>query len=47
VTSQHDDLPDVPDPVWARVDTSVAHPARRYDYLLGGKYNFASDRESA
>ncbi len=47
MTSQHDDLPDVPDPVWARVDTSVAHPARRYDYLLGGKDNFAADRESA
>jgi S-adenosyl methyltransferase len=27
-------------------DTSVAHPARRYDYLLGGKDNFAADRES-
>ncbi|WP_345631735.1 SAM-dependent methyltransferase [Rugosimonospora acidiphila] len=30
-----------------RVDTTVAHPARRYDYLLGGKDNFAADRESA
>jgi len=30
-----------------RLDTSVAHPARRYDYLLGGKDNFAADRESA
>ncbi|WP_345631739.1 SAM-dependent methyltransferase [Rugosimonospora acidiphila] len=30
-----------------RIDTSVAHPARRYDYLLGGKDNFAADRESA
>ncbi|WP_327009683.1 SAM-dependent methyltransferase [Dactylosporangium sp. NBC_01737] len=29
------------------IDTSVAHPARRYDYLLGGKDNFASDRDSA
>ncbi|GAA2333598.1 SAM-dependent methyltransferase [Dactylosporangium salmoneum] len=29
-----------------RVDTSVAHPARRYDYWLGGKDNFAADRES-
>jgi hypothetical protein len=29
------------------VDTSVAHPARRYDYWLGGKDNFAADRESA
>jgi SAM-dependent methyltransferase len=30
----------------ARIDTTVAHPARRYDYLLGGKDNFAADRES-
>jgi O-methyltransferase involved in polyketide biosynthesis len=29
------------------LDTSVAHPARRYDYWLGGKDNFAADRESA
>ncbi|GAB3852439.1 SAM-dependent methyltransferase [Dactylosporangium cerinum] len=28
-------------------DTSVAHPARRYNYLLGGKDNFAADRASA
>ncbi|GAA3251223.1 SAM-dependent methyltransferase [Dactylosporangium siamense] len=28
-------------------DTSVAHPARRYNYLLGGKDNFAADRDSA
>jgi hypothetical protein len=31
----------------SRLDTSVAHPARRYDYWLGGKDNFAADRESA
>jgi SAM-dependent methyltransferase len=31
---------------WARIDTTVAHPARRYDYWLGGKDNFAADRES-
>jgi hypothetical protein len=30
-----------------RIDTSVVHPARRYDYLLGGKDNFEADRESA
>ncbi|GIE88972.1 SAM-dependent methyltransferase [Actinoplanes regularis] len=30
-----------------RIDTSVAHPARRYDYLLGGKDNFEADRRSA
>ncbi|MBM0231314.1 SAM-dependent methyltransferase [Micromonospora sp. STR1_7] len=29
-----------------RIDTSVAHPARRYNYLLGGKDNFAADRQS-
>jgi hypothetical protein len=28
------------------IDTSVAHPARRYDYWLGGKDNFAVDRAS-
>src|SRR2546430_5091176 len=27
-----------------RFDTSVAHPARVYDYWLGGKDNFAADR---
>jgi hypothetical protein len=31
----------------SRLDTSVPHPARRYDYWLGGKDNFAADRESA
>ena len=25
-------------------DTTIAHPARVYDYLLGGKDNFAADR---
>jgi hypothetical protein len=29
-----------------QLDTSVAHPARRYNYWLGGKDNFAADRES-
>src|SRR6266700_3284022 len=28
-------------------DTSVAHQARMYDYWLGGKDNFAADREAA
>jgi hypothetical protein len=28
-------------------DTSVAHAARIYDYWLGGKDNFAADREAA
>src|ERR1700749_543459 len=29
------------------LNTSVAHPARVYDYWLGGKDNFAADREAA
>ncbi|HCU92533.1 MAG TPA: hypothetical protein DHU96_07225 [Actinobacteria bacterium] len=28
-------------------DTSIAHPARVYDYLLGGKDNYEADREAA
>jgi len=31
----------------APIDTTVAHPARVYDYWLGGKDNFAADREAA
>jgi hypothetical protein len=31
----------------AVIDTSKAHPARVYDYWLGGKDNFAADREAA
>ncbi|HKD98903.1 MAG TPA: SAM-dependent methyltransferase [Micromonosporaceae bacterium] len=31
----------------ARLDTSVAHSARLWNYLLGGKDNFAADREAA
>ncbi|MGH3247305.1 MAG: SAM-dependent methyltransferase [Trebonia sp.] len=30
-----------------RFDTSVAHQARIYDYLLGGKDNYAADRAAA
>jgi hypothetical protein len=30
----------------ARIDTTAAHPARRYNYWLGGKDNFAADRAS-
>jgi hypothetical protein len=29
------------------IDTSTAHPARVYDYWLGGKDNFAADRRAA
>jgi hypothetical protein len=28
------------------IDTSIPHPARRYNYWLGGKDNFAADRQS-
>jgi hypothetical protein len=31
----------------SRLDTSVSHPARVYDYYLGGKDNFAADRAAA
>jgi S-adenosyl methyltransferase len=36
------------DPRWGSsgIDTTVAHPARRYDYWLGGKNNFEADRKS-
>ena len=27
-----------------QIDTTVAHPARVYDYWLGGKDNFAANR---
>jgi len=29
------------------IDTSRMHPARRYDYYLGGKDNFEADRVNA
>src|SRR5689334_25411633 len=28
------------------IDTTVPHPARRYNYCLGGKDHFAADRAS-
>ncbi|MGE5287853.1 MAG: SAM-dependent methyltransferase [Micromonosporaceae bacterium] len=31
----------------AKIDTSVAHIARVYDYWLGGKDNYAADRQGA
>ncbi|MDH6575404.1 SAM-dependent methyltransferase [Kitasatospora sp. MAP5-34] len=36
-----------PEPSWEppAIDTSVAHSARMYDHWLGGKTNFAPDRE--
>ena len=30
----------------SEIDATVAHPARRYNYWLGGKDNYAADRES-
>lgn len=33
--------------VLPEIDTSKAHPARVYNYFLGGKDNFAADREVA
>src|SRR6266851_871330 len=33
------------DPAPAVIDTSRAHPARVYDYWLGGKDNFAANRK--
>jgi S-adenosyl methyltransferase len=43
MTEQHESKPDT------RIDlhTDRPHPARVYDYLLGGKDNFAADREAA
>jgi O-methyltransferase involved in polyketide biosynthesis len=38
---------DDPNELAGRIDTSVAHPARVYDYWLGGTDNFAADREAA
>jgi len=33
--------------VAARIDMTRPHPARRYDYWLGGKDNFQADRDAA
>ena len=38
---------DKPKPGGVAFDASVAHPARIYDYWLGGKDNFAADRLAA
>jgi hypothetical protein len=38
--------PDGPDPAQPRFSTGVPAPARIYDYCLGGKDNFAVDREA-
>ena len=36
-----------PDGVPPQIDTSVAHSARIYDFVLGGKDNFEADRKAA
>ncbi|WP_030452584.1 SAM-dependent methyltransferase [Herbidospora cretacea] len=33
-------------PPLTRIDPTIPHPARIYDYLLGGKDHFAADREA-
>lgn len=38
--------PDAAESAVADLDTGVPHIARVYDYLLGGKDNFAADREA-
>ena len=48
VNSAGGKVPDVDNgDVPQEVDTSKAHAARIYDYFLGGKDNFAADRETA
>jgi hypothetical protein len=36
-----------PETAVPEIDTSKPHPARMYDYYLGGKNHFAADRETA
>jgi hypothetical protein len=36
-----------PEAAVPEIDTSKPHPARMYDYYLGGKNHFAADRETA
>jgi DNA-binding NarL/FixJ family response regulator len=41
-------MPDTtPETAVAGIDTSRPHPARMYDYFIGGKNNFVADRETA
>src|SRR5712675_3594679 len=40
-------VPEDAAPAPCEIDVSAAHPARVYDYWLGGKDNFAADREAA
>src|SRR5215469_17505624 len=43
VGSSESDIPEVP----PEIDTSRPHPARMYDYFIGGKNHFAADRQTA
>jgi hypothetical protein len=43
-TNVEDSAAEIPVP---EIDTSKPHPARMYDYYLGGKDHFAADREAA
>ena len=38
-------VPEAGNETWSRLDTTVAHSARVWNYLLGGKDHFAPDRE--
>src|ERR1700755_1298120 len=41
-------MPDTtPETATAGIDTSRPHPARMYDYFIGGKNNFVAERETA
>jgi hypothetical protein len=46
VDVQRSEAPADPQGLSSRIDTSIPHPARRYNYWLGGKDNFAADRAS-
>jgi hypothetical protein len=47
VSGEASGRPEQAEPASPGLDTSVAHPARVYDYWLGGKDNYAADREAA
>jgi hypothetical protein len=47
VSGEQDQGPSADQSPAASFDTSVAHIARVYDYWLGGKDNFAADRDAA
>ena len=47
VTDHRQDASGETKPPGLTFDASVAHPARIYNYWLGGKDNFAADRQAA